>query len=222
MTGSRDQAAQEAAPQPLSAPTETPPARHPIPPAHEIRSGTKTRAYVAVLILLIALVAAGAVLLFMQEPGQTGIPVTPTTGFTQAATVPPESRQTATPVQSIPAPLVPPAGVWVRVNSTAHYTGQVGNPEQLQQVSGTGDHFYQVLRSNRTVQASVQKQDNSGALLSVEIYRDGTLIGARSVTAPMGTVDLLLNPVTGRPPGLTANDTLPEHAGTPLGRIENY
>jgi hypothetical protein len=110
----------------------------------------------------------------------------------------------------------------VRVNSTAYYTGQVGNPELLQQVSGTGDHFYKVLRSNRTVQASVQKQDNSGALLSVEIYRDGTLIGARSVTSPMGTVDLLLNPVTARPPGLTANDTLPENAATPVGRIENY
>jgi hypothetical protein len=222
MTGSRDQAAPEAAPQPESVPPETPPARHPILPPHEIRSRTKTLAYAAVLLLLIALVAAGAVLLFMQGHGQTGIPVTPATGVAQVTTVPPESRQTATPVPSITAPLVPPAGVWVRVNSTAYYTGQVGNPEQLQQVSGTGDHFYRVLRSNRTVQASVQKQDNSGALLSVEIYRDGTLIGARSVTAPMGTVDLLLNPVTGRPPGLTANDTLPEHAGTPLGRIENY
>jgi hypothetical protein len=167
-------------------------------------------------------VAAGAVLLFSQGPAQTGIPVTPTPGFVPVTTAVPESGLAATPVPSLSATLVPEEGVWVRVNSTAYYTGQVGNPELLQQVSGTGDHFYKVLRSNRTVQASVQKQDNSGALLSVEIYRDGTLIGARSVTSPMGTVDLLLNPVTARPPGLTANDTLPENAATPVGRIENY
>ena len=109
----------------------------------------------------------------------------------------------------------------MRVNSTAYYFGNAGNPELMQQVSGTGDHFYKVLKNDRPVQVSVQKQDNSGALLAVAIYRDGTLIASRSVTSPMGSVDLLIDPLTARAPGLTGNDTLPGHAATPAG-LENY
>jgi hypothetical protein len=71
------------------------------------------------------------------------------------------------------------------------------------------------------VQVSVQKQDNSGATLAVGVYRNGTLIGTRSITSPMGAVDLLIDPLTARAPGLTENDTLPEHAATPSG-LENY
>jgi hypothetical protein len=93
------------------------------------------------------------------------------------------------------------------VNSTAQYFGAAGNAGAMQPVSGTGDNFYQVPRSDRPVQVAVQKQDNSGAPLEVGIYRNGTLISSRSVTMPMGTVSLLVDPVTGRPPGLRANDT---------------
>ena len=116
---------------------------------------------------------------------------------------------------------VPQSGVWVQVNSTANYTGSVGNAGFMQPFSGSGNNFYKVLWNDRTVQVSVQKQDNSGALLAVAIYRDGTLIDTHSVTSPMGTVDLLIDPLTARAPGLTENDTLPEHAGTPTG-LENY
>ena len=58
-------------------------------------------------------------------------------------------------------------------------------------------------------------------MLAVAIYRNSTLISTRSVTSPMGAVDLLIDPITARPPGLTANDTLPEHAAPPIG-LENY
>ncbi len=137
------------------------------------------------------------------------------------ATVTPATTRIATPIPSLPVSPVPQVGVWVRVNSTAYYMGNFGNPGQMQQISGTGDYFYKVLRSDQPVQVSIQKQDNSGALLAVAIYRDGTLVGTRSVTSPLGTVYLLIDPLTGRVPGLTENDTLPEHAGTPTG-LENY
>ncbi len=210
---------------------DAPPVRHPLPPAREIRPLRTTLAYAAVLLIIIALVAAGAVLLLPQGPGQTDNPVTPTPTRGQVTTPPPETVQPTpispattritTPVTSLPASPVPQKGVWVRVNSTAYYFGEAGNPELMQKVSGTGDNFYKVLRSDHLVQVSVQKQDNSGALLAVAIYRDGTLIGTRSVTAPMGTIDLLIDPLTARAPGLTENDTLPEHAATPTG-LENY
>jgi hypothetical protein len=106
------------------------------------------------------------------------------------------------------------------VDSASNYFGTVGNPDTLQKVSGTGRNFYKVLRSDRTVQVSVQKNDNSGALLAVGIYRNGTLISTKSVTSPMGTVDMLIDPQTGRAPGLTADDSLPEHAAVPSGLVD--
>lgn len=238
-----DNAVQESvdqtAPEPV-APTapkavETTPVRHPVPPAREIRPLRTTLAYAAVLLLLIALVAAGAMLLLPQGPGHTSIPLPQTTGPVQVTTLPQETVQPTTPlpvtllpatritspVTPLPPSPVPQEGVWVRVNSTAFYFGNAGNPELMQQVSGPGDHFYKVLKNDRPVQVSVQKQDNSGALLAVAIYRDGTLIATRSITSPMGSVDLLIDPLTARAPGLTENDMLPGHAAAPAG-IENY
>lgn len=229
----------QAAPVPVAPPAptavETSPLRHPIPPAREIRPLKTTLAYIGVLLLFIALITAGVVLLLPQGPGHSGIPVPQTPGPVQVTTLPMETMQPTsplpdsfppatritTPVTPLPASTVPQEGVWVRVNSTAYYFGNAGNPEYMQQVSGTGDHFYKVLKNDRPVQVSVQKQDNSGALLAVAIFRDGTLIVSRSVTSPMGSVDLLIDPLTARAPGLTENDTLPEHAATPAG-LENY
>jgi hypothetical protein len=211
--------------------TEAPPIRHPIPPAREIRPFRTTLAYAAVLLLVIALVAAGAMLLLPKGSGQNSMPVTPAPGIVQTVTMPPQTAQPVTPgpaatrittpVPSLPARSVPQEGVWVRVNSTAYYVGTVGNPELMQKIAGTGDNFYKILRSDHSVQVSVQKQDNSGAVLAVGIYRNGTLISTRSVTSPMGSVDLLIDPLTARAPGITDNDTLPEHAAIPAG-IENY
>jgi len=227
---------QETVFQQAPATTETPPIRHPLPPAREIRPLRTTLAFAAVLILVIALVAAGAVLLLPRGPGQTDTPVTPIPTLVQGTTLPPETVQTTplpsatipavttrivTPVPSLTVSPVPQAGVWVRVNSTAYYVGTVGNTELMQQVSGRGDTFYKVLWNDRPVQVSVQKQDNSGATLAVAVYRNGTIIGTRSITSPMGAVDLLIDPLTARAPGLTENDTHPEHAATPSG-LENY
>ncbi len=202
-----------------------PPAGHPVPPELQ-RAPGNTFTYAAVLLLIIALVAAGVMLSLPQ--GLSGNPVIPPAGTVAV----PGSRETVnptapsdTPVTTIPAssvtPLpVPQDGVWVEVNSTAHYLGRVGNPEQMRQFSGSGNNFYKIPRSDKPVQVSVQKQDNSGARLTVGIYRNGTLISTRSVTMPMGTIDLLIDPVTARAPGLAENDTA--SGGHAVGRIENY
>ena len=214
---------------------ENPPVRHPIPPAREFRPLKTTLAYAAVLLLFIALIVAGAVLL-LPPPGQTDNPVTPTPPIVLVTTatpetvqpttlipdtVPPATTRIATPVPSLPVTSVPQEGVWVRVNCTSEYFGTLGNTGIMRQVSGTGDNFYKVLRSDRPVQVSVQKKDNSGALLAVAIYRNGTLISTRSVTSPMGTVDMLIDPVTALAPGLFANDVLPAQTGDQAG-LENY
>jgi hypothetical protein len=216
--------------------TPGPPIRHPIPPAREIRPLRTTLAYAAVLILFIVLAAAGAVLLIPAEPGQHDIPITPTPSIVPVTTSPPAmplpttkvatpmpsvTTRTATPVPSVTASPVPQDGVWIRVSSPSEYFGTLGNTGMMRQVSGTGDTFYKVLKNDQPVQVSVRKKDNSGALLTVAIYRNGTLISTRSVTSPMGTVDVLINPVTALAPGLSANDVLPEQTATRAG-LEDY
>lgn len=214
------------------APAQSRRIRHPLPPAREIRPLGTTLAYAVILLLVVAMAAAASLFLFPTGPE---IPVRTTAPIPQAmpvTTAPPETVLPATVLpattrvaQSIPsfaASPVPQTDVWVRVNSTAYYFGSAGNPEQMQPVSGTGDNFYKVLRSDRPVQVSVQKQDNSGAVLAVGIYRNGTLISTRSVTSPMGTVDLLIDPLTALAPGLSRNDLYPEQAATPVPRLENY
>ena len=208
------------------------PVRHPIPPAREIHPFRITLAHAAMLLLVIAIIAAVAVLLLPQGPGQTtSPPITPTTGIVPGTTSPPPTVQSTTvphvttritttsPPPSLPVS-VPQADVWVRVNSTSNYTGRVGNAGFMQPFSGSGNNFYKVRWSDRPVQVSVQKLDNSGALLAVGIYRNGTLISTSSVTSPMGTVDMLIDPLTARPPGLTTSDG-PVPITTPF-RLENY
>jgi hypothetical protein len=217
---------------------KTPPVRHPIPPAREIRPYRTTLVYAAVLLLAIAVIAAAAVLLLSLGPGQPASPPIPSTPgiipdtmsplvtiqstTTQPTTVPPVTHRITTASPSLSLPLsVPPDGIWVGVNSTSNYTGRVGNAGFMQPFSGSGNNFYKVRWSDRPVQVSVQKQDNSGALLAVAIYRNGTLISTSSVTSPAGSIDMLIDPLTARAPGLTADDTRAGYTAPPTG-LENY
>jgi len=104
----------------------------------------------------------------------------------------------------------------VRLTSDSEYFGTVGNAGTMRQITGTGDNFYQIFWRDRTVQVSVQKNDNSGALFTATVYRDGTAISSRSVTSPMGAIEILIDPQTARAPGLTATETIPEHPSSPI------
>jgi hypothetical protein len=74
-------------------------------------------------------------------------------------------------------------------------------------VSGTGDQFYKVQNSDDLVQASFQKQEYTGDTLTVEIYNQGKLITHRTVTAPRGTIDFIIDAKTGNPPSLPTDLT---------------
>jgi hypothetical protein len=106
----------------------------------------------------------------------------------------------------------------VRVASPAAYYGQAGNPGYLRQFNGPGEKFISTYRPEGLVQVSVQKHDYSDAELLVEIFNNGALVISRSTTAPMGSVDLLIDLKTGSPPGLppvttTTTTTASPHAG---------
>ena len=158
-------------------------------------------AAVVIVVIVIAL-AAGAYLftpsLFGKEGGllapvtpvPTAVPTpvatsVPTPVTTPAVTVP----ATITPAAT-PGIIIPQTGVYVRVVYEGNYSGSAGAPERMTDISSTGNTIRQLAVKDEVIFATVQKQDNSGNTLTVEIYSNGKLVDSKSVNAPGGTVDM--------------------------------
>ncbi|MFA6225584.1 MAG: hypothetical protein WC620_05235 [Methanoregula sp.] len=160
---------------------------------------TRKRSFPFVLIaaiIIIILVVMGAVVIGSFYPRDS-------------VETPPPVVVTVVTVQPTPTPLpaqIPVDGVWVRIKYPQTFIGEVGNPELMHPASGTGVQLYKILWSDRVVKASVQKQDNSGDTLLIEVYRNGTLLKHSSTRVPMGSVQILIDPITGQPPGITYGD----------------
>jgi len=166
-------------------------------------------------ILLIILGIAGAIVFYPQNPAApvTEPPLLPTPTLQLTS-------QTTTPTPQTTAVIIPPTGVWVRVNYTRAYNGWVGIPGSLREISGSGDQIYKIPVGDGIVQAQIYKPDNSGDTLTVQIYRDGKIIGNRSASTPRSTVELLIDAKTGNPPGLTLVVTpTGNQTGSGSGRI---
>jgi len=161
---------------------------------------------IIIFVIIILAVTGGVFSTPHDSPVQPVITTLPTTTPIPAITT------TAAPLQTTPTPAIitiPPEGTWVRISYAGYYIGNVGNPGSLQTVSGTGDQFYHIRETGSIVQASVQKQENSGDVLTVGIYKNGNLITNQSVRTPKGMVSLLIDTVTGLPPGLDPTQTSP-------------
>jgi hypothetical protein len=176
--------------------------RPPLPPQEPVPA-KKGFPGAALAVLEILLLVAGVVLMVLI------LPATPVshndTISTPAITVPPTS---------VPIPETTfEAGIRVRVISSGPYAGTIGNPGYLHQVSGSGDTSYTVLKNDDLVSATLQKQDNGGAPLTIEIYNNGVLLATRTVTAPQGEITLLIDPKTASPPGITPVAPHPASAG---------
>jgi hypothetical protein len=143
-----------------------------------------------VVIVGIVLAIAGLGFLYLHNlPDTTNTQVPP---ITLVAT--PNITTTVTPSP------IPNVGVWVHVVYPQYYYGRVGNPGEVQDIGGTGDQFYFIRNSGSLVQADIQKRDNSGDVLSVEVYDNGTRVFNNSVRSPMGAIHILIDPETGKPP----------------------
>jgi hypothetical protein len=113
--------------------------------------------------------------------------------------------------------VIPPDGTWVRVVYTGNYYGTVGNPGLLQRVNGSGDQIYNIRKSDGLVQLQINKNDNSGNPLTVEIYRNGTLVTRQARSAPMGSIVLLIDAKTGNPPGVASVVTIETNQSGSIG-----
>jgi hypothetical protein len=162
---------------------------------------SKTLAVTAIIIIFLALIGAGIIYSTTLQ-GNSGTPPesmdTPTIPPVTTTIPPPTVQQTVTPQATIimptqPQVLIPPTGVWVRVIYYGNFSGSVGSAGKMRPVTGSVDRFYQVPTVDGIVQALIQKQDGSGNVLTAEVYRNGTIVKNVSITAPRGTIDLVVD-----------------------------
>jgi hypothetical protein len=86
--------------------------------------------------------------------------------------------------------VIPQTGVWIQVKYDGSFSGSAGAPGRYRDITGTGNHFYQLPAKDEMIWATVQKEDNSGKKLTVGIYSEGKLIRSGSVSAPKGAVNI--------------------------------
>jgi len=109
------------------------------------------------------------------------------------------------------APSVPATGVWVNVNYIGGWTGRYGMPNDLQQITNSGERVYEVLNATGTIQASFTKQDSSKHTLTVEIYKNGQLLASGNTSDASGKVTVTAN--VGTTVSESSSATTPAKAG---------
>ena len=179
-------------------PADIPPDTPGSPPSPVVFRNLHKAFIIAMVILILGI--AGAMVLFpdyLASPAKGIFPVQ-NPAIAETTLPAPSSQLTPAPTRIV----IPPTGVWVRVNYTQNYRGRLGNPGSLRGVTGSGDRFYLVDEKNRLVQVQMYKTDNTGNMLTVELYRNGEVIHRRSTTSPMGGIELLIDAETGNPPGI--------------------
>jgi hypothetical protein len=184
-------------PVPAGAPPTPPPSQRSQPPG----SRKKTYITIAVIVFFIIAIAGGGFVYLkymkgippVQGPAETVPPtIMPTTSIPTTMPTLPPIVTTALPTTS-PPPLIPPTGVWVKVSYPGGWKGSFGVPANLQQITSSGDQFYQIPAGDGTVQVSVQKIDGSGNELVVDVYKNGVLVQRGNTTKPRGTVEYLVD-----------------------------
>ncbi|MEN6395786.1 MAG: tetratricopeptide repeat protein [Methanoregula sp.] len=202
-----------------SEPADTSPSQVPAAPER------KRSKIITVTIVVICIIAASGIIVMKNMQGSAGFSLFPTP-TPEVTTIPVvvTAVPTATPVPTPTLPVVPSSGVWVEIIYDHFYSGSVGTPGNMQEVSGgqqsvpnTGDQFYPVPANSGFVTASLHKNDGSGDKLTVKVYKDGTLVKTDSTTTPYGVLYVqavipasVATPVAGNN---TENVTVPAVAG---------
>lgn len=166
-------------------------------------SRARTIRIVAVTLIVVAIVAAGIIFvapsLLPLLPAPVTQPPVPTVTATATPVPTPILTETQTPVPTPEVtvvspvqvqPAVPQTGIWVHVVYDGRFTGTAGPPGRYRDIAGSGDQFYQLPAKDETVFAYITKPDNSGNPLTVEIYDEGELVKAQTITKPGGTLEI--------------------------------
>jgi hypothetical protein len=189
-------------------PAQTSPPPPPQQPAAPAAPGGRNKV-IAVGVIIIA-IAALICYLYLYAPALPGLsggnkgaiaaptgtpaPEIPTVVLTPVTATTPPAELTPQPTASGTAQfIVPENGVWVRVLYDGDFSGRVGLSSRLKEVTGSNDAFYQIPTVDGIVEATISKQDPSGKTLSIEIYKDGTMLKRYTTSVPYGVIDLHFN-----------------------------
>ena len=188
--------------------------------------GRKTLMAIGGVVLLIVLVAIGALVVYpMLTAGSgTGEPASPAPGTSPVSANPTLSSSGTPVVTRVAKPsTVPPSGVQVHISYLGSWKGTYGLPSYLQSTSDSGDKFYEVLNATGTIQATVAKLDSSTRHdLLVEIYKDGKLLTSGSTGAAFGSVALSVDVTTGvAQPAKTSGGTIQATTTTAVNGTAN-
>jgi hypothetical protein len=181
-------------PEPVPEIPESPP---PSPPA---APGSKMPGTITIVVLVIVVLAfiAGLFIAANITAGEpvSGVNVTTvktTVATTQATPRPTTVRTTiittATSVLPTQVP-IPSTGVWVRVTYPGTYTGLVGTPGNLKDVTDSGDNLYSISTTDGIVLVSLQKNDGSADKIQVDVYKNGILVKTGSTVTPRGILEI--------------------------------
>ena len=161
----------------------------------------------AILILVVLLAALVLNFSANQAPSVAELTPVPTTTVQQTTPVPTQIT-------------IPPTGIWVRVGYAGNFYGFLGIPGALRGVNSSGSILYRIPEAAEMIQVNMYKTDNSGNPMSVEVFRDGRVLTNRTVSVPMGFIELLIDAKTGNPPGITLQVTpTANQTGSQGGRI---
>lgn len=119
----------------------------------------------------------------------TATPVAGTPEITSVVTTFPTTTPvpTATPTPEVD---VTQSGVWIRIIYDGDFTASYGTSGRIRETTGSGDQYYQVPAKEQIVDTIVEKLDDSGAVMTVMIYNDGTIVAQGTTSKPHGTVEL--------------------------------
>ncbi len=167
-------------------------------PKVPVKNGNRGMVMIIFVIVILLALTGATVLLLSDTPltgGPSQGPITNLPVTTQPTTAP------------LALTTIPASGAGFRVVYNGDFAGELGNPGRLGPVYGTGDMFFPVQKNDGLMQASVQKQDNSGNILTIEAYNNGKMIYTRNVSTPMGSLAILIDARTGEIPGMTTVTT---------------
>jgi hypothetical protein len=163
--------------------------------------GRQTILTVAVALVAIMLVAAGALFVYpMLTSGGISSPPGQGNGTPATTTSPSILKPIVTPiVKETPPPVIPPTGVQVHVNYLGGFKGSYGVSDIITTVPGnSGERVWEVENAtNSTVLATFEKLDGSPHELLVEIYNNGKLVTSGTTTVGHGSVALSYSTATG-------------------------
>ena len=78
----------------------------------------------------------------------------------------------------------------MRVTYPGNFTGTISANGLARDVNSSGDQFYQMVMRSGTIDGFIEKGDGSVRNMSIQIYKDGTLVTYSNTSIPLGTAEI--------------------------------